>query len=86
MQVSLSKFATPLKHQSFHVTPVQPAKKQSNERRKRSSIASNIANSNYVPLQTANTRLEESVALITAKAETLFYNNEYKKCSQILEE
>lgn len=86
MNASLSKYATPSKQ--LAASPMPLNKKPTNDRRKRSSLASNLASTNsaWIPLQIASTKLDHSVDSITAKAETYFYNNEYKKSSEILNE
>lgn len=84
LQSSLSKHANT---SSAQVTPVQVSKTTINTRKRNAANTPPVTtNQTLIPVQIVCSRLDQSVDMITAKAESLFYNNEYKNCSQVLEE
>lgn len=82
LQSSLSKHTTPTNPQ---LTPVA-FKSQTGDRKKRNaSNATTNAVRTWIPIQVGCDRLDQSIDIITEKAEALFYNNDYKKCIKVLD-
>lgn len=79
---SLSKHTTPTNPQ---LTPVA-FKSQTGDRKKRNAL-NTTANAvrTWIPIQVSCDRLDQSIDIITEKAEALFYSNDYKKCIKVLD-
>lgn len=86
MQSSLSKLTTPT---SNPITPNQtfkPSQQQHRTINQNINRESNSSDKCLIPLNTCFERLDTSMDIVIEKAESLFYNSEYKKSMNILEE
>lgn len=93
IQANLSKHTTPINTFSAaapHLTPLHTFKPQfsSNENvhRKRVSMNTNTTSKAWMSFQIGSMRLDQSIDIITEKAASLFYNSEYKKAINVLDE
>lgn len=82
IQASLSKHGTPTRASSGSMGNITINAKHNNEKNRHKDLAQSKT---AIALSTAFERLDGSVDVQAAIAETYFYNSEYKKCTNILE-